>query len=262
MKEYAMTDFLIWFYQGFGGLGGWLIFLILGLVGGIFIFAFSAARRIPSVIWRVITLIGFILIIPAVIYRFAGEDVQLSLFGFTDGIFYLGLLAGLLPFILAIGYLIVYHGMVGCGNGHVYDKSLEHCPDCPPSLVITHPRGSFSDGPRTNIGTLTSTDGANFNLESKQKVSAWLVDAEGKSYQLFKVETTIGRSSENDIKFDDKTLGRLHAKIVEEDGHFRLYDFGSINYSRVNGHVIRKPTLIESEDTIQFGDNIHLTFKK
>lgn len=255
-----MTDFLIWYFNGLGSIGGWLIFLVLGLAGLISIFAHSASRRIPAVGWKVIAFVAFLLICPTLVFRFTGPSVKSSLYNYTDAFFYIGIISGILPAILAIGYLVVYRGMVGCGHGHVFDKRLGVCPDCPPEMVITRQNWG-SNEPVTDISGSHGKGDHNSPLSDRKKAAAWLVAESGNNYQLYEDETTIGRISENDIKLDDPTVGRRHAKIVDENGHYKLYDLGSTNYSRVNGRIIRKPMLIESEDDIQFGDNSIFKFK-
>ncbi len=96
---------------------------------------------------------------------------------------------------------------------------------------------------------------------SKPKVQAWLNSPEGRTYQLCQGETTIGRSMGNDICLQgDNTVGRQHAKIIEQNGRYRLLDLGARNFTRVNKRIVREPILLESEDEIQFGDNTTLRF--
>ena len=277
-----MTDFLIWFYQGFNGLGGWIIFLALALAGMIIVYAHSLSRRIPAVGWKILTPLAILMVVPAVVYRLSGSDVRTSLNQFTDTFFYLGVIGGIVGLLLAAGYLIVNWEMVGCNNGHVYAKHLGTCPDCPPTLIVTHPKATpgyeppqefateSMNEPVTDIsarnvyegGPIMDEFGESGELgDHREKAQAWLVDEEERTYQLFLGETTIGRLAENDIQLKEKTLGRRHAKIIEENGHYRLVDLDSTNFTRVNGHIIHKPTLIESDDELQFGDTVKMTFK-
>lgn len=94
-----------------------------------------------------------------------------------------------------------------------------------------------------------------------KKVPAWLTAENGKSYQLYANETFIGRLTSNEIcLMGDETVSRLHAKITESDGRFKLYDLGSTSFTRVNGKVVRAPVLLENGDDIQFGKDTVLRF--
>ena len=93
------------------------------------------------------------------------------------------------------------------------------------------------------------------------KVQAWLVTQDGHNYQLNKGETTFGRSAQNDIQIaGDSTISRQHAKIVEQNNHFKLIDLGSSNATRVNDRIVRQPVMLEQNDVVQLGDNTVMRF--
>ncbi len=94
----------------------------------------------------------------------------------------------------------------------------------------------------------------------KKKISAWLVSRDGKNYQLNAGETTIGRSSDNDILLSNPRISKHHAKIVEENQHFRIIDLGSTNGTWLNGKLVRQSVAIQSEDQIRFGDTYKVQF--
>jgi len=54
---------------------------------------------------------------------------------------------------------------------------------------------------------------------------------------------TIGRSSDNDVVLRDFSVSRHHAKIVEEDGKFRIVDLESTNGVRVNESFVESAGL-------------------
>jgi hypothetical protein len=214
--------------------------------------------RVPG--WRMAVILTACLMLPAILYRFTVTDLTTAstspLAPFAELIFYLGLLGGVLPFVLAIGYFVTFQGMVGDEKGHVYEKVLGKCPICaqseiPPVIPQNYP----PDRVQPPVSVVAPP------LPRKPKVQAWLNARDGHSYQLYQGETTVGRSSSNDIYFQgDSTMGRRHAKIIEQNGHFRLLDLGSKNLTRVNGRVVREPILLEHDDEIQFGDNTTVTF--
>ena len=261
------NQFFEWFYYGLSGLGGWLIFLLLAVIAVIVVLYDSARRRLPAIGWRMGIIITALFIVPAILYRFTIGDPpnpNSPLYDFSEIIFYLGILGGVLPPVLAIGYFVSYAGLMGCPQGHVYEAALGQCPECarlmtPPPTPIVYPSQQIQQVVPQVVRTVPQ------QVESmpppKPKAQTWLVAQDGHSYQLNLGETLIGRSSQNDIQFSgDTTLGRQHAKIVEQNGHFRLVDLGSKNHTRVNNHIVRQPVLLEPDDEIQFGDNTVLRF--
>jgi pSer/pThr/pTyr-binding forkhead associated (FHA) protein len=88
-----------------------------------------------------------------------------------------------------------------------------------------------------------------------------LVDQNGRNYQLCQAETSIGRSSTNDIQFSGiSSVSRQHAKIQEKNGRFYVADLASGAGTRVNGKFIKQITLLEPNDQIQFSSEMVVTF--
>jgi hypothetical protein len=259
----ATNDFFVWFYYGLGGLGGWFIFLLLAVVGVVWTLYDSTRRRLPALGWRLAVVLTALLIIPALLYRFTVDPINPSsitspLYPYSELIFYLGILGGVLPMVIAVGYYVTFQGLVGCDKGHVYEAALGQCPECARLAVPAQPQIIREVAPRHE--RLPTPPGPPIP-EPKPKAHAWFISRDGREYQLNLGETTIGRSSENDIQLSgDTTVSRHHAKINEQNGHFRLIDMGSDNYTRVNGHVLHQPILLQADDEIQFGDNTNVRF--
>ena len=178
----ATNAFFIWFFTGLKGLGGWLIFLFLAFAAVIWIFYDSSKRNLPVLGWRLGASLLALLLLPVIIYRFSSVETRLSLDPFIEAIFYLGLLGGILPAVLAIGYYVTYKGLLGCKNGHVYEAVLGQCPECAAvnqPFIPQPPVGGI--GPRYQPGP-----GPEFQepRHVKPKATAWLVDQSGRSYQL------------------------------------------------------------------------------
>jgi hypothetical protein len=257
----ATNSFFDWFYNGLNGLGGWLIFLLLALIAVIWVFYDSGTRRLPAVGWRMGVALSAALLLPAIVYRFTMSDPASPLANYSEIIFYLGILGGILPVVLAVGYYVTYQGMVGCPQGHVYEAALGQCPyDAPPPVaapVVVAASSNVAYPPLEQASAASPVPPP----VRKRHVHAWLVTAGGEDYQLCEHETTIGRSQQNDIYLaGDSTIGRQHAKIVEQNGHFKLYDLGSKNFTRVNGHIVRGSELLQPDDEIQFGDHTVVHF--
>ncbi len=257
----ATNSFFEWFYYGLSGLGGWFIFLLLALIAVIWLLYDSANRRLPALGWRMGAILTAALLLPAILYRFTVDPLAPTtspLAPFSEPIFYLGVLGGILPIVLAIGYFVTYQGMVGCPNGHVYEAILGKCPyDTPPAQPV-----SFVSPPAPPIRqSEPHYEGGGSRIEKRvPKAHAWLVSSHG-DHQLNQGLTTVGRSAQNDICLTgDATVSRSHAKIMEENGHFRLVDLGSRTGTRLNGHVVRQPVMLASDDEIQFGDDTVVRF--
>lgn len=69
---------------------------------------------------------------------------------------------------------------------------------------------------------------------------------------------TIGRSNEgNDVIIDDPWVSRHHFQIVQDDnGSFRLADFGSTNGTYINGQKVSGEVELDENDIIRVGNTI------
>lgn len=260
----ATNQFFYWFFYGMGGLGGWFIFFLVALIANIWMLYDSQQRNIKAPGWKLGSILAGLLIVPAILYRFTVNpllpDPGNPLVAYGEVVFYLGLIAGIAPLVIAVGYYVTFQGLAGCLQGHIYDAGLQRCPECArmaaPAVVnipvpMQAPAPVLAPAPHQVAPP----------SPIKPKTQAWLVNQSGKSYQLNLGETTIGRSPQNDIQLSgDTTVGRQHAKIVEQNGHFKLIDLGAKNYTRLNGKVLRQSTMLEPDDEIQFGDNSSLRF--
>ncbi|MBN1666791.1 MAG: FHA domain-containing protein, partial [Anaerolineales bacterium] len=166
--------------------------------------------------------------------------------GMIEPIMYLGLLGGVGGPLLAVAYYITFQGQTGPANAPGVPRSAG-AGSYTPRPVGAAPAGGAPVGREPVARPLPP---------SGPKTSAWLVARSGHNFQLNQGETTIGRSAQNHIKVDgDSTVSRNHAKIVEQNNHFRFYDLGSKSGSMVNGRRVREPVLLAPDDEIQLGDN-------
>jgi adenylate cyclase len=78
------------------------------------------------------------------------------------------------------------------------------------------------------------------------------------NFPISKDKVSIGRSNDNDLIFDDKTVSRYHTEIQKRKNDYILADLGSYNGTRLNGKSIQK-VLLEHGDKIQIGSS-KLTF--
>lgn len=276
----ATSSFQRNFFFG-GGIGMWFIFLLLAIAGAIWISYEIQHRKLNLPGWKIASFVAIGLLLPAILFKFTVTEREVSdyyvvkeqiakleryqegtwidqvdvledqlanefppLTGMIETIIFLGIIGGLGGAGLAVAFYISYQGQTG--PSQVDSRGYAPPPPPPPSKSrpISRPRGP---APRP----------------SKPKANAWLVSREGKSIQLFAGETTIGRSSRNDIQIiDDTTISKGHAKIVETNGHFKLNDLGSTNGTKVNQRRVRQAVLLDPDDQIQFGDNTFFKFIK
>lgn len=77
---------------------------------------------------------------------------------------------------------------------------------------------------------------------------ARLVSADGgKSHDLIKDLTLIGRDEDCDIRLEHKSVSKLQCVVVKTDGVVLVRDLGSTNGTRVNGQRVRRAALLPND---------------
>lgn len=74
----------------------------------------------------------------------------------------------------------------------------------------------------------------------------------GETYVLGRREIILGRTDENDVVVNHRSISRNHAKVVVRDGQFTIIDLASSNGVRVNGEPFGTVTLVNG-DIIELG---------
>ena len=74
----------------------------------------------------------------------------------------------------------------------------------------------------------------------------------GTGFELGRREVIIGRTDENDVVVNHRSISRNHAKIVVRDGAFTIIDLASSNGVKVNGEQFGTVTLVNG-DIIELG---------
>lgn len=245
----ATSGFFQWWYE-MGGIGGWILFLLLAIAAIAWLIYDSQTRRIRAVGWLMGAILPALLLLPSAFVGLSPDTAE-RLQGSLELFFYLGLVGGIVPLVVAVGYYITYKDTRGCEKGHIYDASLPECPVCahersqavppPPRPVRERPEPRPPEPPPP---------------PSKPKASAWLVDqATNRTHQLNQGDTRVGRGKQvNDLVLADKAVSREHLLIREEHGHFTLYDRGSKTGTLVNGRRVESPLLLAHNDAIEIGD--------
>lgn len=72
-------------------------------------------------------------------------------------------------------------------------------------------------------------------------------------HELTKEQTSIGRSSNNDIVLSDSTISRNHAVIARHGVRFTLEDLGSRNRTAVDGTEVTTPVVLRHGARVEFG---------
>jgi pSer/pThr/pTyr-binding forkhead associated (FHA) protein len=80
--------------------------------------------------------------------------------------------------------------------------------------------------------------------------------------ELVKDLTLIGRNDDCDVRFDHKSVSKLHCILVKTDGLVLVRDLGSTNGTRVNGQRVRRAALLPNDQLaiaafrykVRFGD--------
>ena len=258
----ATNDLFVWYFQGYSGMGGWTIFLVLAVLAVSALIADSQRRRFRASGWLLAAILLACLIVPSVIYRFSSLEIRGSLEQFKETFFYLGLLGGILPPIIAIGYFVTYAGMSGCIQGHVFETALGSCPVCAEERAPA-PAGQAWAAPSgaARVESAPTAPRA-ARRPSRPKVDyAWLVDSRAKHrYDLVEGITQLGRGDENDIVLMDPAVTRRgHAQIRESGGRFTLSDIGGKTSILLNGERLSTPMVLQNADKITVGDTV-LTF--
>lgn len=78
-------------------------------------------------------------------------------------------------------------------------------------------------------------------------------ELKGQEFSCLRTEMRVGRTDDNDIVIDHRSLSRTHAKIVREDnGEWRVIDMQSANGMTINGESYAQATL-NAGDIIELG---------
>ena len=114
-------------------------------------------------------------------------------------------------------------------NGHGHPMSApsssgsQNTPTSMIELVPTTPHHAAGDGPARLVVVSSNFAGQEFVLD--------------------KAAVVIGRTDENDIVINHRSISRHHAKIVREGAHYHIVDLQSANGVRVNGEEYNKVEL-------------------
>jgi pSer/pThr/pTyr-binding forkhead associated (FHA) protein len=85
--------------------------------------------------------------------------------------------------------------------------------------------------------------------------------AVGKVYPLELQEISIGRDNTNTVAINDAEVSRRHARMELRGSAYVIQDLGSTNGTFVNGTRVSGMQVLNSGDTVSFGEGIVLAFE-
>ena len=222
-----------WWFHGVGGLGGWVLFLILVIAAIVYVFVDATQRKVSAIGWKLGAALPILLLLPSLVWRFSSSEVQASLLNLQEMFFILVVVGGIVPVASAIGYAVNYMGYTPPEPTDFQEEVYRRPPPPPPPPPPLEPAPPL-----------------------RPHANAWLVEVgTNRTYQLFQGDTRLGRSKQNDIAFTDPSVSREHALIREERGHFTIYDRGAKTGVYINGKRLRQPMLLDHGDEIEMGDS-------
>lgn len=78
----------------------------------------------------------------------------------------------------------------------------------------------------------------------------------GRTFPLAEAQTDLGRGSMADIRLRDRTVSRLHARILHDGTVFTVEDLDSPNGLFVNGQPVEGPVTLADGDVIELGHTL------
>ncbi len=234
----------------------------------LWIFFDSQSNDYHTPLWRWLSLLMAMIVIPSVMLSFAPELAA----GLPPVLIDLFAIAGIGATVVSLLSLILY----GLGIAVTFPEpesdtaggglnALAADPATPlPAVigrVVTPPRGMQPITTKEKITPQRITPTGNDTIRIKNALDnelplAWIVILNGPfAGQEFRLQriTDIGREPDhNDVVVDDRTISRQHARIRYEKGAFVIYDLASANGVYINGERVQRRVLTHG-DRIKLG---------
>ncbi len=260
----ATTDiFSAWYSWGVA------IAFAISFVTTLWIFFDSQSNGYGASLWRWLSLLAAIVVIPSVILSFTPQLAAGLPAAVINALAVLGMIASLVSLLSLLLYGLGVHVQtpVEAGSDSVtpvplFDDEGEGTgPIVPAAPTPTPPHGvqpTTKEKPLTPQ-RMTPTDSDTIRIKNamgNELPLAWIVILNGphagQEYRLQKI-TDIGREKEhNDVALEDPTISRQHARIRYEKGAFVIYDLASANGVFVNGEQVSRRVLAHG-DRIKLG---------
>lgn len=95
-----------------------------------------------------------------------------------------------------------------------------------------------------------------FSGDSQAALVVIFGDDLGRKFDLVTEATVIGRSPKNDIRLDQESVSRFHAKLMADGQKMTVEDLGSTNGTIVNSRVVKGRVRLRNGDLIKVGRTI------
>jgi hypothetical protein len=250
----------------------WAVYLAFAITLAVALWIlYDSQRKLnQAMLWRIVTVVSAIFVIPSLVLaidgRFSALPLALKMLRAVEFLPYLGILGGL-------GALLALIGYVGGWGVEEYEEPLPPLPPQPflppqpaPGLgpLPTPPMGPTEQVAPPGFGIQevpgpgpAPVSAQTMQLQKELAQMAWFIvrsgPRSGKEFRLGEI-TNIGRNAvQNDIAIDDSAISSQHARVKLEDGRFVLYDLASTNHTYVNGDEIQKHVLVDA-DRIKMGE--------
>ena len=245
---------------------GVAIAFAITFVTTLWVFFDSQSNGYQASLWRWLSLLAAIIVIPSVILSFSPQMGAGLPIGFVQALAWLGMgatvisLLSLMLYGLGIGITAPPNPSPPATTGASPFASPEPASGAMRPTPIPTPEnlGLSSEGPTTppHLPPSGSETIRIKNAYENELPLGWVVILNGpfagKEHRLQKI-IDIGReAAHNDVVLDDRTISRQHARIRYEKGDFFIYDLASANGVLVNGVSVQRRVLTHG-DRIKLG---------
>lgn len=155
------------------------------------------------------------------------------------------------------------HGVASAGASHAEGHGVGGRVDLP-SRAPTIDEDSTGPEPTalvrvntTNYDAVSHGDGAQVIAGQRAKIICVSTQFAGSEFEIDKNEVVIGRTDENEVAIDHRSVSRHHAKIVVNQRSYRIMDLKSANGTLVNGEEYAQ-TELKRGDLVELG---HVKFR-
>ena len=119
-------------------------------------------------------------------------------------------------------------------------------------LAAPAPDASLDAAPTIPVRTLAEQGLAAGDAPAAARLVVTATSLAGAEFSLDRASLVIGRTPENDIVLNHKSISRHHAKIIRDGEKYIVVDLESANGVRVNGAEFERVEL-QSGDTLELG---------
>jgi len=224
------TISLAWFFTW-----GNILFIGITVILILYVFLHSYFKEIPALLYRLITAIPAILIIPSIVFSIVSYQIKVSIQNFILLFFILGLLGGIIPIVSSIIYTVYFTSFSKKKMEIPYIQSIDDSGQTERQYIDE----------RTKVEVVPMTKGYLINKST------------GKTYTLSNINI-IGRGSlqeeeGNKIKLNDPYTSRIHARMIFDGNRFKISDSSSASGTYINNQKIKGWVTLEDGDEIKIG---------